>query len=292
MISAEHAKVFTHDWSITIPERPSVRYIHTPLSRLDEWLGMLTNPANRPHDATLRSKEWDQAAMEELRATTIKKHHRALTEFDGLSMMVLVDGQLVGGGNYSLLPTGEVNLGMMFEESARGKGLGKLTMQVLIKLGQRLGIKRLEAGTMKSNQAMQALMARLNIPGRDEIKEAPGRGVVAEILYDIPETVEWEIDLQLEFGGPMAENGEGEAVYPPVLGPSWNGNVIVSTLLSGLGGQKCPDVAPAVGVLCVHATQQDQKTCLSIGGAALLSQPYRRRAPRRLPRSLSFIVLV
>jgi RimJ/RimL family protein N-acetyltransferase len=203
MISAEHAKFFTHDWSITIPGHPSVRYVHMQLSYLDEWLAMFTNPANRPHVKILRV--WDQAEMKELRATTIKKHTTTQTKFDGLNIMVMVDGQLVGGANYNLLPTGEVNIGLLFDESARGKGLGKLTMQVLIQLGQRMGIQRMEAGTMKSNQAMQALMASLNIPGRDEIKEIPTRGVVAEILYDIPETVDWEINLQLEFGGPLAE---------------------------------------------------------------------------------------
>ncbi|QKX61864.1 uncharacterized protein TRUGW13939_09020 [Talaromyces rugulosus] len=205
MISAEHAKFFTHDWSITIPGRPSVRYSHMSLSCLDEWLAMYTNPANRPHDKVLRSKVWNEAEMKELRATTIEKHTTAQTKFDGLNIMVMVDGQLVGGGNYTLLSTGEVNIGLLFDESARGKGLGKLTMQVLIQLGRRMGIQRLEAGTMKSNQAMQALMASLNIPGRDEIKEIPIRGVVAEILWDIPETADWEIDLQLEFGGPLAE---------------------------------------------------------------------------------------
>lgn len=205
MISAEHVKFFTHNWSITIPGHPSVKYVHMTLPRVDEWLDMVTNPANRPHDKTLRSKEWDQAAIEKLRATTIRKHTTALTKVHALIMILEVDGQFVGCGNYSLLPTGEVNMGMMLKESARGQGLGKLTMQVLIQLGQRIWIQPLTSGTMKSNQAMQAVMASLNIPGRDEIQEAPERGVVGEILYVVPETVDWEIDLQLEFGGPVPE---------------------------------------------------------------------------------------
>lgn len=206
MISAEHAKMFTHHWSITISGRPSLRYVHTTLSNLDQWLEMLTTPSNGPQDESWRSKDWKRAEIKKLKATTTQKYIDALTKFNALNMMIEVDGQPVGGANYGLLPTGGVNMGVILMENARGKGLGKLTMQVLIKLGHRMGIRRLQAGTMKSNQAMQAVMASLNIPGRDEIQESPGRGIVGEILYEIPETVDWEeIDLQLEFGGPVPD---------------------------------------------------------------------------------------
>ena len=121
-------------------------------------------------------------------------------------MLIELNGEIVGAGNYSLLPTGWVNIGLLISERARGRGLGKLSMKVLVQLGRRMGVEKLEAGTMKLNKPFQALMASLNLPGKDEIIEAPGRGVVGEILYRIPETVDWEdLDLKVEFGGLASE---------------------------------------------------------------------------------------
>lgn len=121
-------------------------------------------------------------------------------------MLVEWDGEIVGGCNFFLLPTYVVNLGMMLGEKARGKGIGKLSMQVMIQLGRRVGIEKMEARTVKANKPMQAVMASLKIPGRDEIKEMPGRGVVGDIVYEIPQKVSWEdFDMRVEFGGLASE---------------------------------------------------------------------------------------
>jgi RimJ/RimL family protein N-acetyltransferase len=202
----ENTKFFTHHWTITIPAHPSLKYIHTTVTHLDEWLVLVSDPANNPYDETARTQIWDMTAIEEWKISTTQKYIDSQSKFNALNMLIQFNGQLVGGGNFFLLPTGEVNLGLMLTKDARGKGIGKLSMQVLIQLAHNMGIERLEAGTMKANQPMRALMASLKIPGRDEIKKAPGRGVLAEILYTIPKTVDWEdIDLHVEFGAPVSE---------------------------------------------------------------------------------------
>lgn len=67
-----------------------------------------------------------------------------------------------------------------------------------------MGMQKMEVGTMKANSPMETLMASLNIMGRDKFQEMPGRGLVGEILYPIPERSDWEdmdINMQGEFGG-------------------------------------------------------------------------------------------
>ncbi|KAH8698781.1 hypothetical protein BGW36DRAFT_460630 [Talaromyces proteolyticus] len=204
----EHTKYFTHHWTITMPERRNLKFTHnTPASDLDTWFAMVFDPLNRPHDATLRDRARDPAAIDEYKASTIQKYADAITQFNRIDIGVEIDDELVGGGNLSLLPNGGVNIGMQFNVGARGQGLGKLTMKMLIQLSRRIGLERLQAGTMKSNEPMRALMASLKIPERDEIQAVPGRGVVGEVLFEIPTNTEWQdLDLQVQFGQSVQVN--------------------------------------------------------------------------------------
>jgi RimJ/RimL family protein N-acetyltransferase len=210
MISAteanEDTKFFTHHWTITLPTHPSLKYIHTTISHLDPWLALLSDPTNHPHDEHSRTKVWDEAAISEFRKTTSEKYIASYTSFNALQMLIEKDGEIIGAGNYFLLPTGWVNIGLLISEKARGKGLGKLSMKVLVELARRMGVEKLAAGTMKANKQLQAMMASLKIQGKEEGTEVPGRGVVGEIKYAIPETVGWEdLDLKVEFGAPASE---------------------------------------------------------------------------------------
>lgn len=202
----EYAKFFTHHWTMTNPAYPLLKYTHITLSHLDDLFALVKDPANSPYDDAAKATVWDDAAIEEWKTSVTKRYVNAQTDFDALNMFIELNDQIVGGINYFLLPSGEVNIGLKLNPSARGKGIGKLSMQAVIQLAHNMGIERLEAGTMKVNKPMRALMASLKIPGKDEIKESPGRGVVAEIIYTIPRTVDWEdIDLQIEFGAPASE---------------------------------------------------------------------------------------
>jgi RimJ/RimL family protein N-acetyltransferase len=135
-----------------------------------------------------------------------KRYMDSETILGTLQIMIELDGQVIGGATYFLHPISEVNLGLMLSEKSRGNGIGKLTMKVLIQLGHQMGIEKMELRTMRANKATQTLMESLDITGRDEIKEMPGVGDVAEILYTIPEKVDWEdLDTQIEFGGRASE---------------------------------------------------------------------------------------
>jgi hypothetical protein len=51
---------------------------------------------------------------------------------------------------------------------------------------------------------MRALAASLGLEETEEIKEVPGRGVVAEVLYkNIPREKWRDLDMNVEFRGPL-----------------------------------------------------------------------------------------
>jgi hypothetical protein len=67
-------------------------------------------------------------------------------------------------------------------------------------------VEFIEAGTMKANKPMRALAASLGLKETDQIKEMPGRDVVAEILYKNIEKERWDnLDMKVEFTGPARE---------------------------------------------------------------------------------------
>ena len=197
----ENTKFFSHNWTVTLPSYPFLKYRHITLSHLDSWFPVFYNPLNHPYDENAHLKVWDEVSIAEWRSNASQKYTNERAKFIALQMLIELDGEIVGGGSYNVLPTGDVNCGIMLAENARGKGIGKLSVQVIIQLGRRMGVEKLEVVTMKTNKPMQGLMASLNILGREEIREAPGRGVIGEILYPIPEKVDWaDVDMQIEFG--------------------------------------------------------------------------------------------
>ncbi|RFU25243.1 hypothetical protein B7463_g11107, partial [Scytalidium lignicola] len=207
MISAteanESTKYFTHEWSITIPTRPRLKYVHVTPKISSKMLELTMDPKNHPYFEHGRNKVWDEAAMEDFTKIFADGYRDAKTKYDRLAFLVELDSEAIGFVNLRCLPpAGPNNIGLLFTEKARGKGLGKFTMQFILQLARNIGIENLEAGTMKVNQPMRKLMESLKIPEREENKEDPARGViVAEILYTIPEAVSWDdIDMIVEFG--------------------------------------------------------------------------------------------
>ena len=95
------------------------------------------------------------------------------------------------------------NIGLMLVESARGRGIGKSAMQVLLRLSNELDVVLVHAGTMLANKPMRALAATLGFTEREELLQIPGRGVVAELLFEDIDYKRWkDLDMNVEFTGP------------------------------------------------------------------------------------------
>lgn len=199
----DNTKYFTHEWTITVPTRPGVKYVHLTPRYLDKLLALDMEPTNHPFDERYETKKWDEAAIDEFMKRKLGEFKATLTKFDKIDVLVEVDDDgLAGCVQIHQMANGANNIGMMFSEKSRGKGLGKLSMQVLIQLARNLGIGRLETGTMKNNVAMRKLMESLGIPEKEQVvRDSTGKFVVAEVLFPIPETVPVaEIDMHVEFG--------------------------------------------------------------------------------------------
>ena len=196
---------YTHEWTVTLPSQTSLKYQHSTPKYFDARLAIDIDPethAGHQFDKQLKEQIWDEAAIAEFKARKVGQYTDALTKFNALQLLVELDGQIVGYAGFHTLPDGIVNLGMVLKRGARGRGIGKQSWKVLIQLAFNLGVERIEAGTMKDNVAMRALMRSLRFPEIDDIKIIPGRGVVAEVLWDISGRRDvWEkIDLQTDFG--------------------------------------------------------------------------------------------
>jgi GNAT superfamily N-acetyltransferase len=90
------------------------------------------------------------------------------------------------------------SVGLVLNPEGRGKGLGKLTVQVLSQLCWSMGL-RASMGTMNSNAPMRGVMRSLGAEERVEITELPGRGIVAELAYTVNEGDWEEIGMNVAF---------------------------------------------------------------------------------------------
>jgi len=78
-------------------------------------------------------------------------------------------------------------------------------MQVLLRLSNEVDADIIEAGTMKYNTSMRALAKSVGLVETDEIKEIPGRGVVADLLFKNIEREKWrDLDMVVEFRDQVA----------------------------------------------------------------------------------------
>jgi RimJ/RimL family protein N-acetyltransferase len=202
-------RFFTDEWIITLPSHPKLKFIPmTPtLSNFDSWVKICTNPLNYPFSNN-KHEVWDEKKLKETKDRIRQRFIDAKTKYHVLELLVQLDGESVGcGGVFELEHEPHIaNIGLMIEESARGSGVGKALMQVLLRLSNEFEVEVIEAGTMKINKPMRVLAANLGLEETDEIKEVPGRGIVAEILYKDIEREKWkDLDMKVEFTGPVLE---------------------------------------------------------------------------------------
>jgi len=108
----------------------------------------------------------------------------------------------VGVANVHVIEGRGANLGLLMEEKARGKGVGKATMEVLLRLSNEIKADYVEAGTMKANKPMRALARSFGFKEREEVYEVEGRGVLAEVLLGGIEREKWlGLEMVVEFEG-------------------------------------------------------------------------------------------
>ena len=92
-----------------------------------------------------------------------------------------------------------LNVGIMLEEGARGKGLGKAVTGAMVEVAWMMG-GRVGVRTMKVNAGMRVVMRGLGVEEKVEDVVMERRWLVTEIVYEV-EKGKWEgLGFCLEFG--------------------------------------------------------------------------------------------
>jgi RimJ/RimL family protein N-acetyltransferase len=190
-------QLFQKQWVATVPSHPTLKFFRPTVEQVDLVIASLANPENYEHEPSF--KPWDESMKAGYKERFTKRTQSSNTSFEQLVVLVACEGKIIGCGGIGKLPdTGHHNVGIALAKEARGKGIGKVNMQVLAQIGLEYA-EVLEAGTMKSNTPMRALMRSLGIDEREEEKRLPNGDLVAELLYDIKrEDWKW-IGMKLDF---------------------------------------------------------------------------------------------
>jgi RimJ/RimL family protein N-acetyltransferase len=192
------SKYFSHRWTISVPSHPSLRFFRATPSHFDVWIPIVTNPENRKMLPDTRDKVWDEAAVAEWKEAAEARYTEANTKFNKLEVLIELDGRVAGYGNIVTIREDAASVGLVLERTARGRGVGKLAMAVLIQLGFAFGLQ-LEPGTMKANGPMRGVMASLGVAEEEELVVIPGRGVVAEVVYRVRRERWREVEMRVVF---------------------------------------------------------------------------------------------
>lgn len=190
-------KLFTHPWTITLPSHPGLTFARATPAHIAAWLPVQDGGG----------EAWDEAAVGEWKERVTKRWEEGNEErrHDGLDVLVLWEGRVVGYGD--ICPVGgeagqgqgRASVGIVLEEAVRGRGLGTAGVRVFVQLGWALGL-RVHVGTMKGNAAMRGVMRSLGVEGREKIVDIPGRGVVAEVEYEVERDGWRAAEMAVEFG--------------------------------------------------------------------------------------------
>ena len=158
----------------------------------------MTDPKNNGFQDT-KDEVYDEADIAKWQAESEARYHESNIKFDALGVLVEFEGKVVGFGDIWSTLTGSASIGILLNEAVRGRGIGKIAMSVLIQIGFEFPIP-ISAGTMKTNVAMRALMKSLRVPEEEKLVTAPGRGVLAEVVYSI-QREDWKVlEMKVEFG--------------------------------------------------------------------------------------------
>jgi RimJ/RimL family protein N-acetyltransferase len=187
-------RFFSEDWTITLPSHPNVKFIRLTPPRFGERIKILANPLNHPFGSP-GDKEWTPIKIQEFEKRFVDQYTLSKTKYRALDILVQIEGETVGHGGVHEIPdvhAGLANIGIALAESARGKGLGN-----------ELEVTLVHAGTMLANKPMRALAASLGFTEKEELLSMPGRGVIAEILFENVDYKRYkDLDMNIEFTGP------------------------------------------------------------------------------------------
>jgi RimJ/RimL family protein N-acetyltransferase len=203
-------RFFTEDWIITVPSLPTVKFLRLIPTRSDELIKILSNPLNSPFaSASDLAVVWDEERRKSAKERFLARYNLSKTKYQALEILVQIDTEIVGQGNVYEIPevqAGLANIGINLAPSARAKGIGRAAMQVLMRLANELNVSLVHAGTMSANRPMRALAKSLGFTEREEVLSVPGRGVVAEILFeDVNYQRYKDLEMNVEFLGPVPE---------------------------------------------------------------------------------------
>ncbi len=198
-------RLFTEDWTISLSSHPHLKFVRsTPLNWEDKRKVLAID--NFQNDR----QNWGEEEWLEAKKGAKKRYNDGLTKLNGLEVLAQIDGKFVGhGGCYQIdlpIPERLANVGLGLAPEARGKGVGKALMQVLLRLSNELDVDVVHAGTLKINTPMRALAKSLGLEETERVLEIPGRGIVADILYDNIHTERWlDVDIIIDFKGPAPQ---------------------------------------------------------------------------------------
>ncbi|KAF7872777.1 uncharacterized protein EAF02_008848 [Botrytis sinoallii] len=204
MKSLDSPKLFTEDWIITIPSHPHLRFIRLIPSRYDHLVRIFSNPLNDPNNRTPDDTSWKESDSLDLIKTYTQRFSTSKTSHNALALLVEENGKIVGIGlmhEFEHQPR-FANIGTILEEAGRSHGVGKILMELLLRLSCELNVDVVEAGTMKKNAAMRGLMRSLGIEELEEEKIMPGNRKVADIMFKDIERQRWrDFEIHVEFLG-------------------------------------------------------------------------------------------
>jgi len=204
------ARFFSDDWMITLPSFSDVKFVRLTPPRSDEYIKVLSDPLNRPFaNPSELADVWDEEMIKGVKGRFLARYNLSKTKYQALEFLVQIDGKTVGHGSVYEIPkvfVGLANIGLGLVESARGKGIGKAGWQVLLRLSNELDITLAGAGTMSTNKPMRALAKSLGFTEKEEVLTVPGRGVVADIMFESIDFKRYkDLDMKVEFLGPAPE---------------------------------------------------------------------------------------
>ncbi|KAL6826294.1 hypothetical protein V8C40DRAFT_243905 [Trichoderma camerunense] len=202
-------RFFTKDWIITLPSRPepNLRFIRLTPAETDAFVRfaerVVIPSAPKDTEAPLAEPPSSPAPIPGERMQ--KNYADSRTRHHALDVYMSLEGKFVGwGAIYQITPPDEkpsvANVAIRLSPEIQGKGLGKVLLQVLLRLSNEVDVDIIEAGTMKYNIPMRRLAKSVGLIETEENKELPGRGVVADILFKNIEREKWrDLDMVVEF---------------------------------------------------------------------------------------------
>jgi RimJ/RimL family protein N-acetyltransferase len=154
----------------------------------------------------VRAKIWDTAALTTEKSRLTTKYTTSPTHRSSILLLVSLNDVFVGLASIFGYGERKGNIGLQLVPTARGRGIGKVTLELLFRLSCELDVDEITMGTMKSNVPMRGLAKSLGLVEKEEEMSFPGYGVVVEIMWKGIPREQWkDFGFEVDFleSGPM-----------------------------------------------------------------------------------------